>query len=230
MYFFSLTAVLIGFIVLWFGIPHLLKKSQIIKLRKQCRKSRAIVLTYDDGPGETLTPALLNVLAASDVHANFFMIGCKVELFPNHAKDAVAKGHAIGSHSYKHLHAWKKNPFDVDRDIEAGFQICKSFSSSSLFRPPYGKITLATILQTWIARQKFAWWTIDSSDTWTTPLPIEKILDRVKNEGGGVILMHDHDRKSAIENDYVINLTRRLMQLARDEGYKILMLQDMLAE
>lgn len=230
MNFLALATGLTVVLVLWFCIPYLLKVWQIASLRRLCRKSRVIVLTYDDGPGEALTPALLNLLENNDVHANFFMVGRKIELFSNQALEVAAKGHAIGSHSFRHLHAWKKNPFDVKSDIQAGFQICKPISSSNLFRPPFGKITLATLLQTWIAHQKLAWWTIDSTDTWENPLPIEKTVDRVKNEGGGVILMHDYDRKDASEHNYVINLTLRLIQLARDEGYNILTLQDMTVE
>ncbi len=217
-------------LVLWFCMPYMLKLWQIVRLRRLCKKYRVIVLTYDDGPGEVLTPALLNVLACNDVHANFFMVGHKIESFSNQTLDVAAKGHSIGSHSFKHLHAWKKNPFDVRNDIKRGFQICKTISSSNLFRPPFGKITLATLLQIWIARQKLAWWTIDSTDTWANPLPIEKIVGLVKNEGGGVILMHDHDRKDACEHDYVINLTIRLIKLARDEGYNILTFRDVPAE
>jgi len=227
MNFLGLVASLTGILVLWFCMPYLLKLWQIGSLRRLCRKSRVLVLTYDDGPGEVLTPALLNVLASNNVHANFFMLGCKVEVFSQQALDVVAKGHAIGSHSFRHLHAWKNNPFEVKNDIQAGFQICKPISSSSLFRPPYGKITLATLMQTWITHKKLAWWTIDSTDTWTNPLPIEKIVERVKNEGGGVVLMHDHDRKDTGAHDYVINLTFRLIQLARDEGYNILTIQDL---
>jgi peptidoglycan-N-acetylglucosamine deacetylase len=230
MNFLGLVTILIAVLVLWFCMPYLLKLWQIASLRKLCRKSRVIVLTYDDGPGEVLTPALLKVLGSNDVHANFFMLGHKVESFSTQARNVAAQGHAIGSHSFRHLHAWKKNPFEVKSDIQAGFQVCKAISSSSLFRPPYGKSPLATLLQTWIAHQKLAWWTIDSTDTWTNPLPIEKTVARVKNEGGGVILMHDHDREDARAHDYVTKLTLSLIQLARDEGYNIRTLQEVPVE
>lgn len=228
MNFLSLIVVnLIVVLALWFCAPHALKLWQIARLRRQCRNSRAIVLTYDDGPGSVLTPALLTVLASRNVHANFFMIGHKVESFSNQALDVVAKGHAVGSHSFRHLHAWKNTPLKVKKDIESGFKICQRVSTSNWFRPPFGKITLATLLQILRARYRLAWWTIDSTDTWAAPLPIEKIIDSVKTQGGGVILMHDSDRKDAAMHDYVINLTLALIQLARDDGYGICLLQDL---
>jgi peptidoglycan/xylan/chitin deacetylase (PgdA/CDA1 family) len=212
---------------LWYGLPHLLKKWQIASLRKRCRKSRVIVLTYDDGPGEMLTPTLLKVLESYNVRANFFMVGHKVNSFTNQAREVISKGHIVGSHSFRHLHAWKSNPYAVNRDIQAGFQKCKQISSSNLFRPPFGKITLATLLLTWISHKELAWWTIDSSDTWATSLPIEKIIDQLTNEGGGVVLMHDYDRNNSSKRDFVIDLTNRLIQFARDEDFKIITLQDM---
>lgn len=224
---FGLGIGLAGILILWFCMPHLLKLWQIATLRRLCRKSGIIVLTYDDGPGKTLTPALLNVLASHNVHANFFMIGHKVESFSAQALDVAAKGHAVGSHSFRHVHAWKNNPFKVMRDIQAGFQVCQQIASCNWFRPPFGKITLATLLQIWITHYKLAWWTVDSTDTWPSPLPIEKIVERVRNQGGGVVLMHDNDRTDASRHDYVINLTLRLIQLARDEGYDICTLQDL---
>lgn len=226
---FELAAGWVVMLILWFGVPHVLKLWQIAALRRLCRRSRIIVLTYDDGPGKILTPAILTVLARHKIHANFFMIGHKAQAFPAQVMDITAKGHGVGSHSFRHIHAWKNNPFKVMRDIQAGFQVCQQIASSDWFRPPFGKITLATLLHIWIARHKIAWWTVDSTDTWPSPLPIEKIVERVKNQGGGVVLMHDNDRTDASRHDYVINLTLGLIQLARDEGYHFYTLQDLSA-
>jgi peptidoglycan-N-acetylglucosamine deacetylase len=216
----------VGILFLWLGVPHLLKLLQIANLRRRCRSSKVIVLTYDDGPGKVLTPALLNLLASNNVHANFFMIGSKVESFPTQVLDVVAQGHAIGSHSFRHLHAWKYNPFKVLRDIHAGFRICKQNSFTNWFRPPFGKMTLASLLYTWISHHKLAWWTIDSTDTWPSPLAIEKIIERVRKEASGVVLMHDNDRADISRHDYVLNITLGLIQLAHEEGFNICTLQD----
>src|SRR3990167_1230312 len=155
------------------------------------------------------------------------MLGRKVTLFSDVARYVVSSGHEVGSHSYNHLNAWSKNPLRVIKDIQEGFEICVQLGPCEYFRPPNGKLTLATLLYVWIANHKLGWWTIDSTDSCIDPLPIEKIIERVRNEGGGVILMHDHDRKNPLKHDYVVNLTCRLIQFAREEGYKICTLKDL---
>ncbi len=201
----------------WFVLPYLLRKVQVARLRQYCRQTRSIALTYDDGPGGRVTSRLHELLDSFDAVATFFPLGCKLD------DPASAIGtHEIGSHSYSHLHAWTKSPISVYRDIDRGLQSISRLSSSRLFRPPHGKTTLATLAQLWAHRCVIAWWTIDSSDTWQKALPISAVIERIKLDGGGVVLMHDHDRSIDHEReDYVVDLTRAILGLARDEGFKI---------
>ncbi len=63
-----------------------------------------------------------------------------------------------------------------------------------MFRPPYGKITLPTY---WSLRRRNApvwWWTIDSGDTRKVLPNPQQIADKLRKEGGGIVLMHDLDR------------------------------------
>ncbi len=59
-------------------------------------------LTFDDGPDDVNTPAVLDVLKAKGVHATFYVLGCMVEKNPAVLKRIFAEGHAIGNHSYDH--------------------------------------------------------------------------------------------------------------------------------
>jgi peptidoglycan/xylan/chitin deacetylase (PgdA/CDA1 family) len=62
-------------------------------------------LTFDDGPSETVTPQILDILKAENVKATFFIIGRyidKNEASKNLVKRAVEEGNAIGIHSYSH--------------------------------------------------------------------------------------------------------------------------------
>lgn len=184
--------------------------------------SRAIILTYDDGPGAVLTEKILTLLKAYDVRATFFMLGKKITTDLELPHMVVQAGHEIGSHSFQHLNAWKRSPLAVYRDINRGIVGIRTFSQSSLFRPPHGKLTLATMLQVWFNQCRHAWWTIDSTDTWPTPIPIKGVIDRIRRGGGGVILMHDHSRTNNLEREaYVLELTKCILELARKEGFKV---------
>ena len=62
-------------------------------------------LTFDDGPSETVTPQILDILKSENVHATFFLIGKYVDkddASKNLVKREIAEGNAIGIHSYSH--------------------------------------------------------------------------------------------------------------------------------
>lgn len=62
-------------------------------------------LTFDDGPSETVTPLILDILKAENVHATFFVVGKSVDesdVTKSLVKREVEEGHAIGNHTYSH--------------------------------------------------------------------------------------------------------------------------------
>lgn len=59
-------------------------------------------LTFDDGPTKIATPKVLNILKENDVHASFFVIGYRVNEFPNIVKRAYEEGNFIANHGYSH--------------------------------------------------------------------------------------------------------------------------------
>src|SRR6187399_1964741 len=61
-----------------------------------------IALTFDDGPSATLTPKLLDILAAHHIKATFFVLGEMVAEHPEIVARAVQEGHEIASHSWSH--------------------------------------------------------------------------------------------------------------------------------
>jgi peptidoglycan/xylan/chitin deacetylase (PgdA/CDA1 family) len=62
-------------------------------------------LTFDDGPSETVTPKILDVLKSENVHATFFLIGKYVDKNDenkNLVKREIGEGNGVGIHSYSH--------------------------------------------------------------------------------------------------------------------------------
>src|SRR4029450_14112747 len=58
-----------------------------------------IAMTFDDGPSATLTPKLLDLLAAHHIKATFFVIGENVGEHPESGARAAREGHESASHS-----------------------------------------------------------------------------------------------------------------------------------
>jgi peptidoglycan/xylan/chitin deacetylase (PgdA/CDA1 family) len=212
--------------------PQLAKTAQIRGLRQQCRATRSLALTYDDGPGAELTPALLELLAAAGARATFFPTGRSAARNPGLLTRVATAGHEVGCHSQAHRHAWRSSPWQVLRDIDAGYRTLAPWVfPTGLYRPPYGKTTLATW---WGSRRRdarLAWWTVDSGDTHAVLPEPTHVVELVRQAGGAVVLMHDFDRD--LPNDvrraaFVLRLTDMLLQAAPREGWHMRTLGELL--
>lgn len=65
-------------------------------------KEKVVYLTFDDGPTKVATKKVLDILKEEDVKATFFVIGYRVEEFPELVKRAYDEGHLICNHTYSH--------------------------------------------------------------------------------------------------------------------------------
>jgi peptidoglycan/xylan/chitin deacetylase (PgdA/CDA1 family) len=63
-------------------------------------RSNAVALTFDDGPGP-YTERLLQILSAAGAHATFFLIGNRLQYWPQAAREEKAVG-VLGNHSWSH--------------------------------------------------------------------------------------------------------------------------------
>jgi peptidoglycan-N-acetylglucosamine deacetylase len=196
------------------------------KIKQHCHTANMLCLTYDDGPGSALTPQLLETLARHDAHATFFLLGRRAQANPETADGVVAAGHEIGCHSHDHLNAWKTLPWQSKADVERGYEtLDRWLPDGCIFRPPYGKITVWTKRIARRHNSRLGWWTIDSGDTWRALPSVQSVVDRVRQAGGGVVLMHDFDRETADAQeraDFVLGVTDALLGLASETGLRTL--------
>jgi peptidoglycan/xylan/chitin deacetylase (PgdA/CDA1 family) len=101
-----------------------------------------IALTFDDGPHPEITPRLLDLLAAHQQHATFFIIGENARRYPEVVRRIVTEGHSIGLHSDRHSWAFNCWPphlvrCDLMRCQETIAEITGQ-AAPLLFRPPVG--------------------------------------------------------------------------------------------
>jgi len=205
--------------------PYIIRMVEEARLRQCCRDQQTLVLTYDDGPGENLTPRLLDLLDTYQVSATFFLLGMRVQESPGFVARLAEAGHELGCHSQCHLNAWKAWPWHVLNDIRAGYRtLGDAVPADSPFRPPYGKLVLPTWWALRLRGAPIGWWTVDSGDTHARLPQSDEVVKQVKSAGGGVVLLHDFDRQgnqAAERADFVLETTAALLEAALVENWNV---------
>jgi peptidoglycan/xylan/chitin deacetylase (PgdA/CDA1 family) len=153
-----------------------------------------IAMTFDDGPSATLTPKLLDLLAAHHIKATFFVIGENVAEHPEIVARAAQEGHEIANHSWSHPNFGKMSDENVRRQLQQTDDAIKNATGKrpTLLRPPYGSITARE--KRWI-HDEFGYdiilWDVDPYD-WKRPGPAvvrARILKETRP--GSIVLSHD---------------------------------------
>jgi peptidoglycan/xylan/chitin deacetylase (PgdA/CDA1 family) len=153
-----------------------------------------IALTFDDGPNKTLTPKLLDLLAAHHMKATFFVVGQNAVDHPEILQRAVREGHEIGNHSWSHPNLGKMSDEAVRRELQKTDDAITAAIGKhpTLLRPPYGSITAHQ--KRWI-HDEFGYriiiWDVDPLD-WKRPGP-SVVTSRILKEthAGSIVLSHD---------------------------------------
>ena len=153
-----------------------------------------IAMTFDDGPSATLTPKLLDLLAAHHIKATFFVIGENVAEHPDIVARAAREGHEIANHSWSHPNLAKMSDEGVRRQLWRTDDAIKSATGTrpTLLRPPYGSITERE--KRWIHDEfgyQIVLWDVDPYD-WKRPGPAV-VRNRILQETrpGSIVLSHD---------------------------------------
>jgi peptidoglycan-N-acetylglucosamine deacetylase len=153
-----------------------------------------IAMTFDDGPSATLTPKLLDLLAARHIKATFFVIGENVAEHPEIVARAAREGHEIGNHSWSHPNFAKMSDERVRQQLWRTDTAIQSATGTrpTLMRPPYGSITASE--KRWIHDElgyDIILWDVDPYD-WKRPGPAV-VRNRILKETqpGSIVLSHD---------------------------------------
>jgi peptidoglycan-N-acetylglucosamine deacetylase len=195
------------------------------------RSSRQLALTFDDGPNDPYTQRLLEVLAAHNVHATFFLIGRYVKRRPEIAREISATGHVIGNHTFTHPLLIFKTEAEIRRELVE----CRSAiedavgAHSTLFRPPFGGRRPAVLR---VARElgfEPIMWNITGYD-WNGPPAAEiesKISGRIR--GGDIILLHDGGHKQlGADRSQTILATDHLVTYCKKRGFEFVTIPQMM--
>ncbi len=97
-------------------------------------------LTYDDGPNDACTEALLEVLARHEVKATFFVIGKFARERAELVRRVRVAGHVVGNHTWTHPVLLLKSAAKVREELTATSKALEDILGERVeyFRPPFG--------------------------------------------------------------------------------------------
>jgi len=190
---------------------------------------KVVALTFDDGPHPVFTPKVLDILKRYQVRATFFLIGARVERYPDIARRIVAEGHEVGNHTYSHPKDLPKEGWEeVRAELERGARAIERVTGvrPKLFRPPFGYINyrLHTLAQ--LKGYMVVFWTV-SADHHDAPTP-KAMAERVFRlvHPGAIILMHDGRIPARWKDVAALPL---IIEGLRQRGYRFVTVSELLS-
>jgi peptidoglycan-N-acetylglucosamine deacetylase len=206
-------------------------------IHRERAAGRRVALTYDDGPNPEQTPRLLDLLDRWGAKATFFLIGEWAEREPELIRETVARGHAIGNHTYTHptmpAHGAGRIREELRRCREAVEASGESFSTvdgAALMRPPYGRRRPGTLRTMREEGYVPVTWSITCYD-WRAHTTTRAISRRGKRaREGDIILLHDgSNEEPTADRHKSIESTEAILEHLAPKGYSFVTVPDLVA-
>jgi len=183
-------------------------------------RDKEVVLTFDDGPWQGNTPAVLKALADQCTKALFFSIGKHAGYYPNILKQIVEGGHTLGTHTWSHKDLSKLSTEEATAEIEKGIAavsialgnkpVAPFFRFPALRHPPE--------LVKYLGERNVAIFSTDmDSFDFKMRKPdqvVKSVMTRLEKNGKGIILMHDFQHATA-------EAAPELLAKLKAGGYKV---------
>ncbi|WP_067506184.1 polysaccharide deacetylase family protein [Actinoplanes sp. TFC3] len=199
-------------------IPVQTKPLYVVPAASVPQGSKAVALTFDDGPHPAYTPQVLKILRQHHVKATFFVIGQQAHDNPDLLRSIVDQGHVIGTHTWAHKDVSKMSAGRARTEIGRAVDTVAATIGHipSLFRAPYGSWSptafqvCAALGQTSIA------WDVDPRD-WDNP-GSEQITSKVLHQVGNRSIVLNHDGGG--DRSATVRALRQFLPVLADRGYR----------
>jgi peptidoglycan/xylan/chitin deacetylase (PgdA/CDA1 family) len=184
-------------------------------------RNKEVLLTFDDGPWPTNTPAVLKALAEECVKATFFPVGKHATYHPEILRQVAEAGHTIGSHTWSHQNLGRKKitAEQAKEEIEKGVSavaLSLGAAPAPFFRFP--ALQHPPELVTYLGERNISMFSTDlDSFDFKARKPeqvIKTVMTKLEKSGKGIVLMHDFQHVTA-------QALPELLSRLKAGGYKI---------
>lgn len=224
----GLIAAAAGFFAFHSLIPAVYYKRWAPGVMRRSGEPGTLMLTFDDGPDERYTGALLDLLADYQVKAVFFVVAREIKGREELIRRMVEEGHMVGFHSLDHQNAMLRGYFHTKKDFELG---CRELERAGVkavcYRPPWGLSNLFTAYFMKKHGMRMVLWDVMAED-WeekaTARSIYEKAAARVKEQS--IICLHDGGERSGGAKGAPAKTIKALEALIPEllmEGYRFIL-------
>lgn len=202
-------------------------------------EEKRVFLTFDDGPSKKVTIPLLDLLKQENIKANFFVLGSRVDLYPDIVKREYEEGHYIANHGYSHQYSqiYSSTSSVLDEYTKTNESVKNAIGNqaynTNIFRFPGGvaggkyndlKAEAKSLLeQNNIASIDWNALSGDAEGVKTEEGLLNRVKQTTKNKKSLVILMHDAGDKIK-----TYNVLPKVIEYLRQEGYEFKTFYDIL--
>ncbi len=150
-----------------------------------------IALTFDDGPSRKHTAAVLDLLAAKDVAATFFLTGHEAKANHDLTRQIAENGHELGNHSFNHDRLILKSTTRIREELAQTDAVFRDagYTGPIPFRPPYGQKLLVL---PWVLseqdRPSIMWDVEAGPEDQTSQAMADDVIAKARS--GSIVLMH----------------------------------------
>lgn len=190
---------------------------------KPYREKKVAYLTFDDGPDEKNTAAVLDILKQEGVKATFYVLGKNVKAYPDTAKRIFAEGHALGNHSYDHdykrLYASVGNYLaEMEEADEAIYELLGV--RPLITRAPSGRMgNFTAAYEQLLSENGYVEhdWNVSSADAAPNHPVAQDFIDNIQGQSvmdSAIILMH-----SSSGHEETVKALPEIIRVLREKGY-----------
>jgi peptidoglycan-N-acetylmuramic acid deacetylase len=193
-------------------------------------QDKVIYLTFDAGYENGFTPTILDVLAAHDAPAAFFLVGNYLKTSPDLVRRMVAEGHIVGNHTSTHPDMSRITDFESFKaeleKLETDFSAVTGTDLPKYYRPPQGKFSEANLKNAKQLGYKTIFWSVAYVDWYVDNQPTkEQAFDKLipRTHPGAVVLLHSTSKTNS-------EILDELLTSWEDQGYRFGSLDELTCE
>lgn len=191
-----------GYVVwcLWPRWQWFVRAERLVEL--PCPAQQRLRLSFDDGPTPGLTDVILDLLAAHQVQASFFVLLPKAQQHADLVRRMLAEGHTVGLHGEDHRAPFFRSRDELAASLGRSKLALEALTGTGIgvYRPSHGWKNRALLGAVGDVKLKMSFWNFGVWDTDAPPSPVllarlHAVLDAAgllgPTEPAPLVILHD---------------------------------------